>query len=155
MDKVLQIEILKSIVANGLALSLSADLGKERVREKAISPAKLVAIDIEGDGGSDYLAREAGSARRFGSLTTPRMRSGSTGRSLVMKRGDGGGLAMDHAEDIVHTRRRVVEGHASVLWVVVLVGVAECGMMGTCQPMSSPYMFPLRRNNTPSFPLRP
>ena len=32
---------------------------------------------------------------------------------------------MDHTEDIVHTRRRVIEGHASVLWVVVLVGVAE------------------------------
>jgi len=38
---------------------------------------------------------------------------------------------MDHAEDVVHTRRRVVKGHASMLWVVVLVGVAECGMMGT------------------------
>ena len=79
--------------------------------------------------------------RRFGSLTTLRMRSGSTGRSLVIGRRDGGGLAMDHAKDVVHTRRRVVKGHASVLWVVVLVGVAECGMMGTCRPMSSPYMF--------------
>ena len=39
---------------------------------------------------------------------------------------------MDHAKDVVHTRVRVIEGHASVLWVVVLVGVAECGMMGTC-----------------------
>jgi len=49
---------------------------------------------------------------------------------------------MNHAEDVVHTGRRVIEGHASVLWVVVLVGVAEWGMMGTCRPMSSPYMFP-------------
>ena len=116
------------------------------------SPAKLVAIDVEANGGGDWLMREAGGAWWFGSLTTPRMRSGSTGQSLVMGRGDGGGLTMDHAKDVVHTGRRIVKGHASVLWVVVLVGVAECGMMGTCQPMSSPYMFPLRRNNTPSFP---
>jgi len=98
--------------------------------------------DIEGDSGGDCLMREAGSTRGSGSLTTPRMRSRSAGRSLVMGRGDSGGLAMDHAEDVVHTGRRIVEGHTSVLWVVVLVGVAECGMMGTCQPISSPYMFP-------------
>jgi len=84
---------------------------------------KLVVIDIEGDGGGDWLTREAGGARRFGSLTTPRTRSGSTGRSLATRRGDSGRLAMDHAKDVVHTRRRV-EGHASMLWVVVLVGVA-------------------------------
>jgi len=132
MNKVSQIEILEPIVANGLALSLSTDLSKERIREEAISPAKLVAIDVEGDGRGDWLTREAGSIRRFGSLMTPRMRSGSAGRSLVMGRGDGGGLPMNHAEDIVHTGRRVIEGHASLLRVVVLVGVAECGMMGTC-----------------------
>jgi len=78
MDKVPQIEVLESIMANGLALSPSADLSKKRIREEAISPVKLVAVDVEGDGGSDYLTRGAGSARRFGSLTTPRTRSGST-----------------------------------------------------------------------------
>jgi len=119
MDKVSQIEVLESIVANSLALSPSADLSKKRIREEAISPAKLVAVDVEGDGGSDCLTREAGGTRRFGSLTTSRTRSGNTGRSLVMRRGDGGGLTMDHAEDVVHTRRRVVKGHASVLWVVL------------------------------------
>jgi len=129
-------------MANSLALSLSADFSEKGIREEAISPAKLIAVDLEGDGGGDCLTREAGSTRWFWSLMTPRMRSGSAGRSLVMGRGDGGGLPMDHAEDIVHTRRRRVEGHASMLWVVVLVGVAECGIMGTCQPMSSPYIFP-------------
>jgi len=129
-------------MANGLALSLSTDLSKKGIREKTISPAKLIAVDVEGDGGDDYLTREAGSTRRFWSLMTLRTRSGSTGRSLVVGRGDGGGLTMDHTKDVVHTGRRIVEGHASVLWAVVLVGVAECGMMGTCQPMSSPYMFP-------------
>jgi len=79
MNKVPKIEVLEPIMVNGLALSLSADFSKERVREKAISPAKLVAIDVEGDGGSDCLTREAGGMRRFGSLTTPRTRSGSTG----------------------------------------------------------------------------
>jgi len=142
MNKVPQIEILEPIVANGLALSSSTDLSKKRIREEAISPAKLVAVNVKGNGGGNCLTREAGSTRRFGSLTTPRMRSGSMGRSLVMGRGDGGRLPMDHAEDIVHTRRRVIEGHASLLRVVVLVGVAECGMIGTCQPMSSPYIFP-------------
>jgi len=155
MNEVLKIEVLEPIMANGFALSLSADFGEERIREEAISPVELVTIDVEGDSGGNCLMREAGGTRRFWSLMTPRTRSGSTGRSLVVGKGDGGGLAMDHAEDVVHTRIRVVEGHASVLRVVVSVGVAECGMMGTYQPMSSPYMFPLQRNNTPSFPLRP
>jgi len=156
MNKVVQIEILEPVMVNGLALSSSTDLSKERIREEAISPAKLVAVDVEGDGRGDWLTREAGSMRWFRSLTTPRMRSGSAGRSLVMGKGDGGGLPINHAEDVVHTGRRVIKGHANLLWVVVLVGVAECGMMGTCQPMSSPYIYsPLRRNNTPLFPLRP
>jgi len=42
-----------------------------------------------------------------------------------MRRGGSGRLAMDHAKDVVHIRRRIVEGHASMLWEVVLVGVAE------------------------------
>jgi len=53
MDKVLQIEVLEPIVVNGLALSLSADLSEKRIKEEAISPTKLVAVDIEGDGGGD------------------------------------------------------------------------------------------------------
>ena len=108
-------------MANGLALSPSADFCKERVREEAISPAELVSVDVEGDGGSNRLARETGSTRRFGSLTTPGTRSGSAGRSLVVRRGDGGGFPMDHAEDVVHTGRRVIERHAD--WLVWLVGV--------------------------------
>ena len=96
------------------------------IREEAISPAELVAVDVEGNGGGDWLMREAGSTRGFRSLTTPRTRSGSTGRSLVMGRRDGGGFPMDHAKDVVHTRRRIVEGHAGwLVWLVVLVGVAE------------------------------
>ena len=95
-------------MTNGLALSPFADFGKRGVREKAVSPAKLVIVDIEGDGRGDRLMREARGARWFGSLTTPRTRSGCTGQSLVVRRGDSGGLAMDHAEDVVHTRRRVV-----------------------------------------------
>jgi len=106
---------------DGLALSPSTDLSEKRIREVTIPPAKLVAVDIEGDGGSDYLTREAGSTGRFRSLMTPRTRSWSTGRSLVMRRRDGGGFPMDHAEDVVHTGRGVIERHASMLWVVVLV----------------------------------
>jgi len=113
-------------MANGLALSLSADFCEERVREEVISPAELVSIDVEGDGGSDRLTREARSTRRLGSdrltrearrtrrlgsLTTPRTRSGSAGRSLVVRRRNDGGLPMEHAEDVVHMRRRIVEGH--------------------------------------------
>jgi len=98
-------------MANSLALSPSADFCEERIREEAISPAEVVSVDVEGDSGGDWLMREAGSTRWFGSLTTPRMRSGSTGRSLVMGRGNGGGLSMEHAEDVVHMRRRIVEGH--------------------------------------------
>jgi len=112
-------------MVNGLALSPFADFGKKGVREETVSPAKLVVIDVEGNGGGDWLTREAGGTRWFGSLTTLRTRSRSAGRSLAMRRRDGGRLAMDHAEDVVHTRRRIVEGHASMLWVVVSVGVAE------------------------------
>jgi len=112
-------------MANGLALSLSADFCEERVREKTISPVELVSVDVEGDGGGDQLTREAGSTRWFGSLTTPRTRSGSMGWSLVMGRRNGGRLAIDHAEGVIETGS-IAEGHAySIVWVVVLVGVAE------------------------------
>jgi len=112
-------------MTDGLALSTSTDLSEKRIREIAIPPAKLVAVDIEGDGGSDCLMREAGSTGRFGSLMTPRTRSRSASRSLVVRRGDGGGFPMDHAEDIVHTGRRVIERHAD--WLVWLVGVGGSG----------------------------
>jgi len=125
MNKVLQIEVLEPIVADGLALSSSTNLSEKRIREEAISPVKLVTIDVEGDGGGDCLTREAGGMRWFRSLTTPRTRSRSTGQSLVMGRGDGGGLPMDHTEDVVHTGRRVIEGHASLLWVVVRADLSD------------------------------
>ena len=38
MNKVSQIEVLKPIMVNGLALSLFADFGEKRVREEAVSP---------------------------------------------------------------------------------------------------------------------
>ena len=41
------------------SVSLSADLSEKRIREEVISPAKLVAIDVEGDGRSGCLTREA------------------------------------------------------------------------------------------------
>jgi len=112
-------------MVNGLALSPSADFCKERVREEAISPAELVSIDVEGDGGSNRLARETGSTGRLRSLMTPRTRSRSTGQSLIVRRRDGGGFPMDHAEDVVHTRRRVVKRHDD--WLVWLVGVGGSG----------------------------
>ena len=49
---------------DGLALSPSTDLSKKRIREEAVSPAELVTVDVEGDGGGNWLARKAGSARR-------------------------------------------------------------------------------------------
>jgi len=114
MDKVPQIEVLESIMADSLALSLSTDLSEKRIREVTIPPAKLVTVDIEGDGGGDCLTREAGSTGRSGSLTTFGTRSWSTGRSLVVRRGDGGRFPMKHAEDVVHTGRRVIERHAGI-----------------------------------------
>jgi len=45
--------------------------------------------------------REAGSTRWFRSLTTPRTRGGSAGRSLVVRRRDGGRFPMDHAKDML------------------------------------------------------
>jgi len=76
-------------MTNGLALSPFADFGKRGVREKVLPPAKLVAINVEGDGGGDWLMREVRGTRQFRSLTTPRTRSGSAGQSLVVGRGDG------------------------------------------------------------------
>jgi len=111
MDEVPQIEVLESIMADSLALSSSTDLSEKRIRELTIPPAKLVAVDVEGDSGGDWLTRETRSARRSGSLTTLGTRSGSAGQSLVVRRGDGGRFPMEHAEDIVHMRRRTVEGH--------------------------------------------
>jgi len=114
MDEVPQIEVLEPIMADGLALSSSTDLSEKRIGEITIPPAELVSVDVERDGGGDWLAREAGSTRRSGSLTTPRTRSGSAGWSLVVRRGDGGRFPMKHAEDVVHTRRGVVEGHVRI-----------------------------------------
>jgi len=140
-------------MANGLALSPSTNFCEERVREEAISPMEFVSVDVEGDGRGDRLTREAGSMRWSGSLTTLGTRSGSAGRSLVVRRGDGGRFPMEHAEDVVHMRRRIVKGHDRI--GVVLVGVAEWGMMGTCQPMSSPYMFPTSAQQYSIIPTAP
>ena len=85
-----------------------------RMREITIPPVKLVTVNVEGDGGGDRLTREAGSMRWFGSLKMPRMRSGSAGQSLVMRRRDGGGFPMNHAEDVVHTRQRVIKRHSRI-----------------------------------------
>ena len=105
MDEVPQIEVLESIMADSLALSPSTDLGKKRIGEVTIPPTELVTIDIEGDGGGNCLTREARRTRRFGSLMTPRTRSWSAGRSLIVRRRDGGGFPMNHAGDVVHTGR--------------------------------------------------
>ena len=115
VGKVPQIEVLESVVVDGLALSMSTNFSKKRIGEVTIPPAKLVTVDVEGDGGGDWLTRKAGSTRRSGSLTTLGMRSGSAGRSLVVRRGDGGRFPMKHAEDIIHTRRRVVKGHVKLM----------------------------------------
>jgi len=64
VDKVPQIEVLESVVADGLALSLSTNFSEKRIGEVTIPPAKLVTVDVEGDGGGNWLARKAGSARR-------------------------------------------------------------------------------------------
>jgi len=114
VDEVPQIEVLKPIVADSLTLGSSIDLSKKRVGEIMIPPTELVSVDVEGDDGDDWLAREAGSTRRFRSLMTPRTRSWSAGRSLVMRRRDGGRFPMDHAEDVVYTRGRVIEGHSRI-----------------------------------------
>ena len=114
MDEVPQIEVLESIMADSLALSSSTDLSEKRIGEVTIPPTELVTVDIEGDGGGNCLTREARSTRRFGSLMTPRTRSWSAGRSLVVRRGDGGRFPMDHTEDVVHTRGRVIEGHSGI-----------------------------------------
>ena len=120
MDEVPQIEVLEPVMADGLALSLSTNLSEKRIREITIPPTELVAVDVERDGGGDCLTREAGSTRRFGSLMTPRTRSWSAGRSLVVRRRDGGGFPMDHTEDIVYRRK----SHRKTCW---LVGVGGSG----------------------------
>jgi len=114
MDEVPQIEVLEPIMADSLTLGLSTDLSKKRIGEITIPPVELVSVDVERDSGDDWLAREARSMRRFGSLTTPGMRSRSMGRSFVVRRGDGGRFPMKHAEDIIHTGRRVIERHARI-----------------------------------------
>jgi len=112
-------------MADSLTLGPSTDLSKKGVGEITIPPAELVSVDVEGDDGGDCLTREARGTRRSGSLMAPRTRSWSAGRSLVVRRRDGGGLPMEHAEDVVHTGRRVVERHAD--WLVWLVGVGGSG----------------------------
>jgi len=105
-------------MVNGLALSPSADFCEERVRKEAISPAELVSVDVEGDGGGDCLMREARSTRRSRSLTTLRARSWSAGQSLVVRRRDGGGLSRGCARTYCCPTRGIV------------LGLSEVGMVG-------------------------
>ena len=67
--------------------------------------------------------RKAGRMRRLNAPT--RVRGWSTrGDLLAMRRRDSGGLAIDHAEDVVGIRS-VTEGHAD--WLEWLVGVGGSG----------------------------
>jgi len=125
-------------------LSVGLDVGQGGVRLEDVSPLVGILLMVE----SKRLilvfqrtTREASGTRRLDTPTRARGRS-TRGDLLAMRRRDGGGFAIDHAEDIIEIRS-IAEGHAySMVWVVALVGVAEWGMMGTCRPMSSPYMFP-------------
>jgi len=53
VNEVPQIEVLESVVADGLALSPPTNLGEKRVGKITIPPAELVSVDVERDGGSD------------------------------------------------------------------------------------------------------
>jgi len=139
-----QIPDVKILEALPLLLSAGLDVGQGGVRLEDVSPLVGILLMVEGKRlilVSQRTTREASGTRR---LDTPmRARGWSTrGDLLTMRRRDGGGFAIDHAKHVVEIGG-IAEGHAySMVWVVALVGVAEWGMMGTCRPMSSPYMFP-------------
>ena len=68
--------------------------------------------------------RKAGGMRR---LDAPTRTRGQNARDdlLAMRRWDGGGLAVDSAKVLVDHRVGIVEGHARIGVVGMLVGVAE------------------------------
>jgi len=53
MDEVPQIEVLESIMTDGLALSSSTNFSEKRLGEVTIPPVKLITVDVKGDGGGD------------------------------------------------------------------------------------------------------
>ena len=74
--------------------------------------------------------------RRLGSLLPLRTGCWSTGQGMAIGRRNNAVFPTDGAETV----RRGVKGHDNIMQLMVLVGVAEWGMIGTCRPMSSPYI---------------
>jgi len=152
-----QIPDVKILEALPLLLSGGLNVGQGGVRLEDVSPLVGILLMVKGKRLILVFQRTTREASRTRRLDTPtRARGWSTrGDLLAMRRRDSGGLAIDHAEDVIEIRS-IAEGHAySMVWVVALVGVVEWGMMRTCQPMSSPYMFPTSAQQYSIIPTAP
>ena len=107
-----QIPDVKIFEALPLLLSMGLDVGQGGIRLEDVSPLVGILLMVERERlilVFQRTMREASGTRRLNAPT--RVRGWSTrGDLLAVRRRDGGGLAIDHAEDVIEIRR-IVEGH--------------------------------------------
>jgi len=108
-----QIPDVKILEALPLLLSAGLDVGQGGVRLEDVSPLVGILLMVESKRFIlvfQRTTREASGTRR---LDTPTRARGRSTRSdlLVMRRRDGGGLAVDGAKVLINHQGRIVEGH--------------------------------------------
>ena len=111
-----QIPDVKVLETLPLLLSTRLDVGQGGVKLEDISPLVGILLVVERERlilVFQRTTREAGRTRRLNAPMRARGRS-MRGDLLAMRRRDGGGLAVDGAEDVVHTGERIIEGHAGI-----------------------------------------
>ena len=91
---------------------MGLDVGQGGIRLEDVSPLVGILLMVEGNGFIPVFqetARVASSTRRLDA--SMRMRGWNVGSGLLaMRRRDGGGLAIDGAEDVIDGLRSIVEG---------------------------------------------
>ena len=108
-----QIPDIKIFETLPLLLSTGLDVGQGGVRLEGVSPLVGILLMVEEDRlilVFQGTVRVASGTRRLDAPT--RTRGWNTGSGLLaMRRRDGGGLAVDGAEDIVNGLRSIIVGH--------------------------------------------
>jgi len=111
-----QIPDIKIFGVLPLLLSAGLNVSQGGVRLEDVSPLVGILLMVEGERlvlVFQRTTREAGRMKRLNAPTRARGRS-TRGDLLAMRRRDGGGLAIDGAEDVIHTGERIIEGHAGI-----------------------------------------
>jgi len=107
-----------------LLLSMGLDVSQGGVGLEDVSPLVGILLMVEGDGLIPVFqgtARIAGGMRRLNVPTRTRGWNAGSGL-LAVRRGDGGGLAIDGTEDVIDGLRSIVKRHNDSVTVVDVSG---------------------------------